>query len=87
MYRIICRCSHTNKCITPLYLFLIHEPNSWSKIAAQLPGRTANCVKNKWHGSKKARRAGLIGGTAANEPAAKKMKPADDNMKDKERMI
>lgn len=30
--------------------------NSWAKIAAELPGRTANCVKNKWHGSKKLRR-------------------------------
>ena len=43
----------------------------WSDIAAQLPGRTANCVKNKWHGSKKIRRAGIMvaNGTKKKETA------------------
>ena len=54
--------------------FFLHSSNSWAKIAAQLPGRTANCVKNKWHGSKKIRRAGIIGASTTDEPPAKKRK-------------
>lgn len=42
----------------------------WSQISAQLPGRTANCVKNKWHGSKRIRRAGIIGANTAAEATA-----------------
>ena len=44
--------------------------NRWSQISAQLPGRTANCVKNKWNGSKKIRRAGIIGAAAAAKATA-----------------
>ena len=49
--------------------------NRWSQISAQLPGRTANCVKNKWNGSKKARRrAEIIGATATAAKATASVK-------------
>ena len=51
--------------------------NRWSQISAQLPGRTANCVKNKWNGSKKARRrAEIIGATATAAKATASAKSA-----------
>ena len=54
----------------PSSQYYIYSLCRWSQISTQLPGRTANCVKNKWNGSKKIRRAGIIGATAA--PAAAK---------------
>lgn len=53
-------------------LIPFHLLNRWSQISAQLPGRTANCVKNKWHGSKKIRRAGIIGATTTATATAAK---------------
>ena len=69
-------CSFLTQTIPPLILILF-SPFAfcrWSQISTQLPGRTANCVKNKWNGSKKIRRAGIIGATATATaaPAATK---------------
>ena len=44
----------------------------WSKISAQLPGRSSNDVKNKWHGSKRIRRAGITGATTATTTKRRK---------------
>lgn len=47
----------------------------WSEISDQLPGRSSNDVKNKWHGSKRIRRAGVIGTTTATTTKRRKTTP------------
>ena len=59
---------------SPLYLNVANARtvHRWSKISAQLPGRSSNDVKNKWHGSKRIRRAGIIGATTATTTKRRK---------------